>query len=133
MDQPPVVPPADAPPPAPKPARRFPPMSTWLRWRERGIEAGLLFAALLSIFVTAGIVFILLYESSTFFSQLAGKRGGYGAAFSEFFTDRLWTPLFADAHFGILPLVCGTLVTTLVALCVALPVGTVVAIYLSEY
>ena len=51
----------------------------------------------------------------------------------EFLTDTLWTPLFADPRYGILPLVAGTLVTTLVALAVALPLGTIVAIYLSEF
>ena len=46
----------------------------------------------------------------------------------EFLTDTQWTPLFADAHYGILPLVAGTLVTTLVALAVAMPLGTIIAI-----
>jgi phosphate transport system permease protein len=51
----------------------------------------------------------------------------------DFLTDTMWTPLFADAHYGILPLVSGTLTTTLVALVVAVPVGTIIAIYLSEF
>ena len=45
----------------------------------------------------------------------------------------MWTPLFADAHYGILPLVAGTLTTTMVALLVAIPLGTIIAIYLSEF
>ena len=94
------------------------------RWRERPIEFLLFVAAFSSVAVTAGIVFILLYESATFFKHVPLK---------DFFTDRLWTPLFADAHYGIMPLVAGTLVTTGVALSVALPVGTIVAIYLSEF
>jgi phosphate transport system permease protein len=51
----------------------------------------------------------------------------------DFLTDPLWTPLFDDAHYGILPLVAGTLVTTLVALALAIPCGTIIAIYLSEF
>ena len=50
----------------------------------------------------------------------------------DFLTDTMWTPLFAEARYGILPLVAGTLVTTLVALAVAIPAGTIIAIYLSD-
>lgn len=84
----------------------------------------LFLAALCSVAVTCGIVAILVIESITFFSHVP---------LSEFLTDTMWTPLFADARYGILPLVTGTLVTTAVALAVALPIGTVVAIYLSEF
>ncbi|GAB4313403.1 MAG: phosphate ABC transporter permease subunit PstC [Candidatus Sumerlaeia bacterium] len=94
------------------------------RWRERGIEACLFFAAAFSAMITIGIVGVLLYESAGFFRHVS---------LWEFLTDRQWTPLFTDAHFGILPLVAGTLVTTSVALLVALPAGVVVAMYLSEY
>lgn len=94
------------------------------RWRERPIEFLLFVAAFSSVAVTAGIVFVLLYESATFFKHVS---------LGDFLTDRLWTPLFADAHYGIMPLVAGTLVTTGVALSVALPLGTIVAIYLSEF
>jgi len=66
----------------------------------------------------------LIYESASFFAHVP---------FRDFVTDTLWTPLFASPHFGILPLVGGTLVTTAVALAVALPIGTIVAIYLSEF
>jgi phosphate transport system permease protein len=100
----------------------------WTRLAKRGlercIEVLLLLAALCSVAVTCGIVAILIYESTTFFAHVS---------LTEFFTDTLWTPLFADAHYGILPLVAGTLVTTIVALAVALPIGTIVAIYLSEF
>jgi phosphate transport system permease protein len=88
------------------------------------IESLLFLAALSSVAITVGIVGILAYESTTFFSHVSLK---------EFFTDPLWTPLFADPHFGIMSLVAGTLVTTAVALAVALPVGTTVSIYLSEF
>ncbi|HET7059101.1 MAG TPA: phosphate ABC transporter permease subunit PstC [Nitrospiraceae bacterium] len=96
----------------------------WRRLQERAIEKTLLLAALASIAITAGIVGLLVYESFMFFQSVS---------ISEFLTDTQWTPLFADAHYGILPLVSGTLVTTAVALSVALPLGTVTAVYLSEY
>lgn len=94
------------------------------RLRERAIEKALMLAALASIAITAGIVGLLVYESFVFFQSVS---------IVDFFTDTQWTPLFADAHYGILPLVAGTLVTTAVALLVALPLGTVTAVYLSEY
>ena len=94
------------------------------RVKERIIEALLLLAAFSSVVITVGIVGTLAYESSTFFAHVPLK---------DFLTDTLWTPLFASPRFGILPLIMGTLVTTAVALAVALPVGTVVAIYLSEF
>ena len=94
------------------------------RVKERVIESLLLLAAFSSVAITLGIVGILVYESSSFFAHVSIK---------SFLTDPLWTPLFADPHFGILPLVMGTLVTTAVALAVALPIGTIVAIYLSEF
>jgi phosphate transport system permease protein len=94
------------------------------RFKERVIEALMFLAALFSVVITVGIVGTLVYESSTFFAHVS---------FREFITDTLWTPLFASPRFGILPLIAGTLVTTAVALTVALPIGTVVAIYLSEF
>lgn len=88
------------------------------------IEAVLFLAGISSIAITVGIVGVLLYESSAFFRHVR---------IGDFLTETQWTPLFADARYGIMPLVCGTLVTTLVALGVAIPVGTMIAIYLSEY
>ncbi|MFY9608424.1 MAG: phosphate ABC transporter permease subunit PstC [Blastocatellia bacterium] len=93
-------------------------------WRERFIELLLFFAAFSSVAITLGIVGTLVYESATFFRHVS---------IIDFFTDTLWTPLFANPHFGILPLVTGTLVTTVVALAVALPIGTIASIYLSEF
>ena len=95
-----------------------------VRLKERIIEWLLFLAAFSSVAVTAGIVGVLVYESFSFFSHVS---------LIDFFTDTLWTPLFAAPRFGILPLVTGTLVTTTVALAVALPIGSVVAIYLSEF
>jgi phosphate transport system permease protein len=65
-----------------------------------------------------------LWESLGFFQAVS---------LTDFLTDTLWTPLFDDAHYGILPLLAGTMVTSLVGLLVAIPVGTVSAIYLSEF
>jgi phosphate transport system permease protein len=92
--------------------------------KERFIELLLLLAAFSSVAITIGIVGTLIYESATFFSHVSLK---------EFFTDTLWTPLFASPHYGILPLIAGTMVTTAVALAVAIPIGSIVAIYLSEF
>lgn len=90
-----------------------------------GAAASVLFAAATSsITITAGIVGVLLFESVGFFQHVS---------FVDFATDTEWMPLFANPRFGILPLVAGTLVTTGVALTIALPVGTIVAIYLSEF
>jgi phosphate transport system permease protein len=93
-------------------------------WTDFCIRGLLLLAALSSIAIPVGIVGVLLYEAATFFRHVP---------ITAFLTDPLWTPLFAVPHYGILPLVAGTLVTTGVALAVALPLGTIVAIYLSEY
>ena len=70
----------------------------------------LLLAAVSSVLVTGGIVGILIYESAPFFARVS---------LWEFLTDTYWTPQFDAPRFGILPLVAGTLVTTLVALAVA--------------
>ena len=94
------------------------------KFRERLIEGVLFLAAASSVLVTAGIVGVLLYESYTFFEHVPLK---------EFLTDTMWTPLFADPRFGILPLVTGTLLSTVVALFVAAPLGLIAAIYLSEF
>lgn len=92
--------------------------------RDRIIEFILLLAGLVAVFTTVAIVFILFYESTFFFEHVSIK---------DFLTDTMWTPLFADARYGILPLVSGTLTVTGVAVLVAIPVGTIVAIYLSEF
>jgi phosphate transport system permease protein len=92
--------------------------------RDRIVESFLLFAALVAVFTTVAIVYILVTESLPFFSHVSLR---------EFLTDTMWTPMFDQARFGIMPLVAGTLVTTFVALCLAIPCGTVIAIYLSEF
>lgn len=94
------------------------------RLSETLIEGLLFLAALLSVVVTAAIVYVLVIESMTFFRQVS---------LAEFLTDQQWTPLFDDAHFGILVLLSGTLTVTAVALLLAIPTGLVIAIYLSEF
>ena len=92
--------------------------------RDRIVEAVLLACGLVAVFTTVAIVFILIKESVAFFEHVT---------LWEFLTGTTWTPLFADGQFGILPLVAGTLTVTGVALVVAIPLGTLIAIYLSEY
>ena len=92
--------------------------------RDRVIELILLACALVAVFTTLAIVVILVVESSYFFEHVTIR---------EFLTDTMWTPLFDDAHYGIMPLVSGTLTVTFVALLVAIPLGTIIAIYLSEF
>lgn len=92
--------------------------------KERFIEFLLMLCALSAVFTTIAIVAILLYESYTFFEHVS---------VIDFLTDNQWTPLFEDAHYGIMPLVSGTLTTSFIALAFAVPVGTIAAIFLSEF
>jgi phosphate transport system permease protein len=94
------------------------------RLRALVIELILFGAAALSVFVTAAIVWILIRESLIFFRQVS---------IVDFLTDTQWTPVFENARYGIWPLLSGTLTIAGVALLVAIPLGTVLAIYLSEY
>jgi phosphate transport system permease protein len=91
---------------------------------EKAIEVALFLAALASVLVTVGIVYVLVSESVAFFAHVSVW---------DFLTDTQWTPLFDDAHFGIMVLLSGTLTSSFVALSIAIPVGTVIAIYLSEF
>jgi phosphate transport system permease protein len=95
-----------------------------MRLPEKFIERGLFFSALITIFTTVGIIVVLVTESFTFFSEVS---------IVDFLTDTQWTPLFAQKRFGILPLLTGTLLTTAVAIVVALPIGLTIAIFLNEY
>ena len=92
--------------------------------RERAIEGVLLLAACVSVVTTVGIVYVLLKESFAFFSHVP---------LWSFLTDTQWTPLFDDAHFGIIVLLAGTVTSSGVALLIAIPLGTIIAIYLSEF
>ena len=82
--------------------------------RERAIEYALGLCALVSVFTTVGIVAVLLYESASFFAQVS---------FSQFFGDTQWTPQFVDKHFGIWPLLLSTLIISLIAMVVSIPLG----------
>jgi phosphate transport system permease protein len=92
--------------------------------RERTIELGMFVCAAFSVAITGGIVWVLIFESWHFFENVS---------LFDFLTDTQWTVLFENPRYGILPLVTGTLVTSGIALLVALPLGTTIAIYLSEY
>jgi phosphate transport system permease protein len=91
---------------------------------ERIIPGVLFLCAMVSIFATVGIVVVLVVESASFFAHVS---------ILDFFGDTEWTPLFADKHFGIWPLLSGTLLTTAIAMLVALPLGLLAAIFLSEF
>lgn len=91
---------------------------------ERVIEALLRLAALVSVATTAAIVLTLGLESASFFSEVAP---------GAFLLDTEWTPLFAQRHFGIWPLVCGTVLTSFIAMAVAVPFGLLAAIQMSEF
>lgn len=92
--------------------------------RERFIETILFLMAFTSVAITFSIVVMLVKESLVFFEQVS---------LWDFLTDTQWTPLFDDPHYGILPLIAGTVVSSAVALTVAIPLGTIIAIYLSEF
>jgi phosphate transport system permease protein len=92
--------------------------------KEKIIVGLLASCAALTVFTTAGILYVLLSEAVLFFKDVS---------IISFLTDTQWTPLFADKHFGILPLLSGTLLTSFFAIALALPVGLTIAIYLNEY
>jgi phosphate transport system permease protein len=96
----------------------------WVHRREKVIEAIMFLAAFSAVAVTLAIVVILFYESLSFFEHVSVV---------EFLTGTQWSPLFENPQYGILPLVTGTLVTSAVALLVAVPIGSIIAIYLSEF
>lgn len=92
--------------------------------KERFIELLLFLAAASSVFITVGIVFVLVKESLPFFEKVS---------LIQFLTEREWTPLFENAKYGIAPLLVGTFLSTLIALVVAIPLGTTIAALLSEF
>jgi phosphate transport system permease protein len=94
------------------------------KFREKIVEFFLLLAAISSVFVTLAIVFVLVYESFGFFVTVP---------ITDFLFGTTWTPLFADPKYGILPLLGGTMLSTLVALVFVGPIGLATAIYLSEF
>jgi phosphate transport system permease protein len=94
------------------------------RLRERLIVGALFAAAASSVLITLGIVGVLIFESFEFFRHVP---------LGTFLTDTVWTPLFAEPRYGVLPLLTGTLLSTVVALAVAAPLGLTAALYLSEF
>ena len=88
------------------------------------VEFLLLLCGLICVLTTLAVLLILGYETFIFFQKVS---------IFDFVTDTQWTPLFADKHFGILPLLGGTILTSLIAMMVALPFGLLAAIYLSEF
>ncbi len=94
------------------------------RWVEFVIERGLFLCAAGSVLITAAIIAVLLFETMAFFGEVS---------IWEFLTGTEWTPLFSEKHFGVLPLVAGTVLVSAIAMLVALPAGLLSAIYLSEY
>jgi len=111
---------SSGPPPSPDPSDLLRPRAR----SERFVRIFLLVCALVSIVTTVGIVVVLVRESAGFFAEVS---------LADFFGDGQWTPLFDDKHFGIWPLLAGTLLTTLIAVLVALPFGLLAAIYLAEF
>jgi phosphate transport system permease protein len=95
-----------------------------IRYGEIVVKALLGLCALISVATTIGIVAALFLPAFEFFGQVS---------FREFITGTVWAPLFEPAHFGVLPLIVGTLSVTLWAILVSLPFGLGAAIYLSEY
>ena len=111
-------------PPGPPQAPGLAPRRGHLRLREKAIHALLFACGALSVLTTIGIVLVLIFETLAFFQEVS---------IVDFLTDTQWTPLFAEKHFGILPLLNATVVISLGAMVVALPLGLGSAIYLNEY
>ena len=97
-------------------------------WRkvlpERIITVIMVLCTVMSILTTVGIVFVLLFQGLRFFGEVS---------FIEFITGTRWTPLFSSQHFGVLALVSGTFLVAILSMVVALPLGLLSAIFLSEY
>ncbi|MEK7825789.1 MAG: phosphate ABC transporter permease subunit PstC [Nitrospirota bacterium] len=91
---------------------------------EHAIQGMLFICGILSILTTLGILLTILFETASFFKEVS---------IINFLTDLEWTPLFATKKFGILPLLLGTTLTSLIAMFVAMPLGLLSAIFLSEY
>jgi phosphate transport system permease protein len=94
------------------------------QFRERAIKIVLAACAYVSVLTTFGIVFVLIFETINLFQEVS---------IVEFLTSTTWSAAFANPQFGIMVLISGTLLITVIAIAVALPVGLLAAIYLSEY
>ena len=94
------------------------------RTKEKLIEWVMMACSFITVLTTASIIIILAVDTFKFFEEVS---------IIDFFTDTQWTPLFSEKHFGILPLLTGTLLTTTIAVALAVPVGLIIAVYLNEY
>jgi phosphate ABC transporter, permease protein PstC len=94
------------------------------RTSEIVIEKILAFSGLVTVLTTVGIIWVLISESWGFFAVVP---------LGDFLFDTEWTPLFTQKRYGILPLLSGTFLTTAIAILTAVPIGIVIAVYLSEY
>lgn len=92
--------------------------------KEKMIEGVMMLCSFVTILTTISIIIILAVDTFKFFGEVS---------VIDFFTDTQWTPLFSEKHFGILPLLMGTLLTTCIAIVFAVPVGLIIAVYLNEY
>lgn len=95
-----------------------------MKTKETLVKSVLALCGIATILITIGIIWVLVSESFSFFQVVS---------IWEFLTDTQWTPLFTQKHFGILPLLSGTFLTSFIALAVAVPLGLIIAIYISEY
>lgn len=94
------------------------------RWGEELLQTVFAAFASLSILTTSGLIGVLFFETVAFLREVS---------LWDFLTDTQWTPLFVDKHFGIAVLISATVLTTSIALVMALPIGLLAAVYLSEY
>jgi len=94
------------------------------RWGEKAVFAFLFLTAVISVLTTSAIVIALFQPLPRFFQEIS---------FVEFFTETEWSPGFAEPRYGVIPIVVGTLMVVIIALLVAIPLGLLSAIYLSEY
>jgi len=95
-----------------------------LKLLEKLIEGALALCSSFSILTTLGIIAVLSFESVLFFREIS---------ISQLLFDTQWTPLFLEKHFGIWPLIAGTLLTSAIALALSVPAGLIIAIYVSEF
>jgi phosphate transport system permease protein len=94
------------------------------RTKEKIIELVMMLCSFITVLTTISIIVVLAIDTFEFFKEVS---------IVDFLTDTQWTPLFSEKHFGILPLLSGTLLTTTIAILFAVPLGLVIAVYLNEY
>jgi phosphate transport system permease protein len=95
-----------------------------MRRKEKVIETIMMCCSFITVLTTLSIILVLAVDTFRFFKEVP---------ITDFITDTQWTPLFSEKHFGILPLLSGTLLTTTIAICFAVPLGLTIAVYLNEY